>query len=96
MKQKATKSSQTAVSILDQLLAQARRSHPPGDITIIQKQVPTPLGFCRVAVVISPYGTHMEIGPKQGSNETITWTFGERELTEAVALLNSYLEGNQE
>jgi hypothetical protein len=65
MKNKLTKSPDTAVSILDQLLAQARRSHRSGEITIIQKQVTTPLGFCRVAVVISRYGLHLELGSRK-------------------------------
>jgi hypothetical protein len=95
MKQKGTNIPQTAVSILESVLDQARSDHRPDDITVVEKQVNTAMGFCRVAAVISPYGTHFEIGPRLGLNNTITWTFREQDLAEAVTLLTGYLEGNQ-
>jgi len=47
-------------------------------------------GYCRVAVVISDYGTHIEIGSRRGMDSQITWTFREEDLAKARTLLAEY------
>jgi hypothetical protein len=92
MNKEATDNQETAVHRLSRLLAQARAIHQPGDVTVVEEQVKVRRGFCRVVVVISAYGTHIEIGPRRGSNDQVTWTFREKDLSEAEMLLAEYLE----
>jgi hypothetical protein len=91
MKQQATNTPQTAVTVLENLLKKARDAHQPGDITIVQKQVTTPQGNCRVAVVISRYGLHLELGSREYVNDSVAWPFQEQDLAQTVVLLNDYL-----
>jgi hypothetical protein len=79
-----------AVRALDRLLAQAYTTHQPGEITVVEKWVKVQQSYCRVAVVISNYGTLIEIGSRRGSDSQITWTFREEELSKAKALLAEY------
>jgi hypothetical protein len=79
-----------AVRALDTLLAKAQASHQPGEITVVNKWVKVQQGHCRVAVVISNYGTLIEIGSRRGTDSQITWTFREEELPKARALLAEY------
>jgi hypothetical protein len=86
-----TKASPAAAGrILDDLLAQARIAHQPGEITVLQKWVKVKQRHCRVAVVISKYGTLFEIGSRRGTESQITSTFQEEELPKARALLAEY------
>ena len=66
-----------------------------GDVMVREEMVNVWRGRCRVAVIISPYGTHLEIGPVQGWDSQITWTFGQDDLDGAVTLLHDYLTPTQ-
>jgi hypothetical protein len=79
-----------AIQALDTLLAKALASHQPGEITVVEKWVKVQRGHCRVAVVISNYGTLIEVGSRRGTDSQITWTFREEELPKARALLAEY------
>ena len=79
-----------ATVILEKLLARAGAAHQPRNITVIEEWVKAQPGYCRVAVIISAYGTHIEIGPVRGADSQITWAFREKELVEAEALLAGY------
>lgn len=79
-----------AIDALDRLLAQAHANHQSGEITVVEEWVRVRRSYCRMAVVISDYGTHIEIGSRRGSDSQITWTFREEDLDKARALLVEY------
>ena len=79
-----------ATIALDRLLAQARAKFEPGEITVAEQWVKAGRSHCRVAVVISDYGAHIEVGSRRGTDSQITWTFREEDLAEAKALLVEY------
>jgi hypothetical protein len=90
-KQTATPAGSTdAVRTLDRILAQAHTAHQSGEITVVEESLKVQRSYCRVAVVISAYGTHIEIGSKRSSDSQITWTFREEDLAKARALLAEY------
>jgi hypothetical protein len=71
-------------------LADARARHEPGEITVAEEWVKVGRSYCRVATVISDYGTHIEVGSRRGSDSQITWTFREEDLAKARAMLVEY------
>jgi hypothetical protein len=71
-------------------LAQVHTKHEPGEITVAEEWVKVGRSYCRVAVVISDYGTHIEVGSRRGTDSQITWTFREEDLAKARALLVEY------
>jgi hypothetical protein len=79
-----------ATIALDRLLAQAHTKFEPGEFTVAEEWVKVGRSHCRVAVVISDYGTHIEVGSKRGTDSQITWTFREEDLAKARALLVEY------
>ena len=79
-----------AIDALDRLLAEAHAAHQVGEITVVEESLKVQRSYCRVAVVISAYGTHIEIGSKHGLDSQITWTFREEDLDKARALLVDY------
>jgi hypothetical protein len=86
----ASADSVEAVQALDRLIALAHATYQPGDITVVEDSIKVQRSYCRVAVVISDYGTHIEIGSRRGSDSQITWTFREEDLAKARALLIEY------
>jgi hypothetical protein len=89
---KQTSGPAEAIDALDRLLAQAHAAHEAGEITVVEESLKVQGSYCRVAVVISDYGTHIEIGSRHGSDSQITWTFREEDLAEARALLVKYFK----
>jgi hypothetical protein len=79
-----------AIRELDRLLAQAHTAHHPGEITVVEEWVKVGRGYCRIAVVISDYGIHIEVGSRRGMDSQITWTIREEDLYKARALLVDY------
>jgi hypothetical protein len=79
-----------AVRALDRILAQAHTAHQSGEITVVEEWLKVQRSYCRVAVVISDYGIHIEVGSRRGTDSQITWTFREEDLDKARALLVDY------
>ena len=97
MESNATNNKQTAapaeaIDVLDRLLAEAHAAHQVDEITVVEESLKVQRSYCRVAVVISAYGTHIEIGSKHSTDSQITWTFREEDLAEARALLVEYFQ----
>ena len=93
MNEQVVNAQETAVYHIQTLLAQAQAVPPTQDVIIVEAWHKVRQGqLCRLAVIISGYGTHIEVGPLKNSGNHITWVFHEKRVTEAEALLATYLE----
>lgn len=82
------KSSLTSITQVFQAIVAEQVTNPVLLPHIVEKMVPTPNGFCRLAWCYSPYGSHWEIGSTQSGIVQPTIVFrGEQNEAARLALL---------
>ena len=81
-----------AEELIENLKVQAEQLRGERTDAIAEQWVEIASGHCRVAVCNSPYGTHFEIGPLQGSKAQPTKVFAGPDQDKAIALLIKYIQ----